>query len=91
MIDNINVVSQGKVFFMKVSNVTFKGKFVIPNNKTNKKIKYFYNKVVELGKDVQATTVVSNDEVVINSYKSKDDFIRNSLKKLGLEFKELSK
>ena len=38
---------------MKLSQVSFKGKFVIPYNEINKEVKYFHNKVVEVGKAKQ--------------------------------------
>lgn len=76
---------------MKLSQVSFKGKFVIPYNEINKEVKYFHNKVVEVGKAAQSTTIIARDEVVIDAPKSNDDFIRNSLKKIGIKFKEFVK
>ena len=76
---------------MKVSQVSFKSKFVVPHNEINKEVKYFHNKVLEIGKAEKSTTTVSGDQVVIDAHKSKDDFIRDSLKKIGLQFKEFVK
>lgn len=76
---------------MKVSELSFKAKFVIPYNEINKEVKYFHNKVVEVGKAAKSTTIIARDEVVIDAPKSKDDFIRDSLKKIGIQFKEFVK
>lgn len=47
---------------MKVSELSFRGKFVIPYNEINKEVKYFHNKVVEVGKAAKSTTIIARDE-----------------------------
>lgn len=76
---------------MKTSPISFKSKFIIPNNDLNKKVEYLYPKTLKIGKRIQATTTLTNDKITIDSYKSKDNFVRKALKKFGIEFKEENK
>lgn len=76
---------------MNITPVSFKAKFTIPYNDVNKKIDFLHTKVLKIGKEIQATTTIRNEALTIDSYKSKDSFVRESLNKLGIEFKENSK
>lgn len=76
---------------MKVSPVSFKAKFIIPNNEINQKIDFLYPKAVKIGKKIQATTTLANDKITIDSYKGKDEFVRRVLNRLGVVFKEVNK
>ena len=86
-----NTAGQKQRVDMKTNPISFKGKFIVPNNELNKKINFLYPKVLGIGKRIQAPTLISNDEITIQSYKSKDNFVRKALTRLGVEFKEEKK
>ena len=76
---------------MNISSVSFRGRFTVPYNKVNEKVKYFHPSVLKIVKETQSHAIVSPDKVVINANKTKDDFIRTALNKLGVQFKEEAK
>lgn len=86
-----NIAGQQQRLNMKTNPISFKGNFIVPNNELNKKINFLYPKVLRIGKRIQAPTLISNDKITIQSYKSKDNFVRKALKRLGVEFKEEKK
>lgn len=63
----------------------FTGKFVIPNNETNKKTDFMYNNVLKLVKQNQVTSIFGTDKIEIIADKSQDRFIKKGLKKLKLQ------
>lgn len=86
-----NIAGQQQRLDMKTNPISFNGKFIVPNNEINKKINFLYPKVLGIGKRIQATTILTNDKITIQSYKSKDNFVRRALNRLGIEFKEEKK